>query len=177
MMLGPALRASIRYGIATLAACLPAGRLAAQRPAGDYSAPAGIAALRMDDRGVGASTGTFKGSTHFDFVAVRRSFSSRTRGATEVMERRSAQKPSRQLLQSLVIRMLGFGQHRFHERPQPWLAPIIPGRPLGELRFVHPRRFQQHACSRALEPRIIPIGKIVVAARHLAFGIVSQKCL
>ena len=139
MMLVPALLASIRYGTMTLAACLLAGPLAAQHPAGDYSAPAGapytaqnvtvrtpmghtlagtltlpasasrthpvaaivtitgtgpqdrdeylgfgdyrpfrqiadslgrrgIAVLRMDDRGVGASTGTFKGSTHFDFV-------------------------------------------------------------------------------------------------------------
>ncbi|HEY5061022.1 MAG TPA: hypothetical protein VII52_05770, partial [Gemmatimonadaceae bacterium] len=41
MMLVPALLASIRYGTMTLAACLLAGPLAAQHPAGDYSAPAG----------------------------------------------------------------------------------------------------------------------------------------
>ena len=61
-------------------------------------------------------------------------------------------------------------------RLQARLAPVVPRRPLGQLCLVHARGLEQGARRGAVEPRIVPRRKIVVATRHLAFGVVSEKC-
>ena len=89
----------------------------------------------------------------------------------------SFEKPPRDLLESLVLRSFSLYENLLNVRLQSGLTPIAPRGALGELRFVYSRCLQQGTRRGLVEPRILPVGKIVVAPRHLAFGIVSEKGL
>src|SRR5712664_3055642 len=88
----------------------------------------------------------------------------------------STQEPPRELFEAIVPRLLGFDEHHLHVRAQSRLSPVVSGRAFGELRLVHARRLEQGARSDPIELRIISWGQVVIAAGHLAFRVVSQKC-
>src|SRR4051794_23765502 len=89
----------------------------------------------------------------------------------------SAEESTRQLLESIVLRALGLDEDFLHVWSKTWLAPVASRRSLGELRLVDAGRLEKRSSGGALEARIVPFGKIVVSARHLAFSVVPQKCL
>ena len=68
----------------------------------------------------------------------------------------------------LTAGALSFGQDLPDVRVEAGLAPIQTGGPLRELRFVDARRLEQGPSGCPFEPGIIPLGKVVVAPRHLA---------
>jgi hypothetical protein len=94
-----------------------------------------------------------------------------------VIERASAQESSRDLLEPFVFRLLGLNENLLNVRLESGLAPVTSSCALGELRFVHARRFQQGTRRRQVEPGIAGLREIVVPPRHLAFGVVPQKGL
>ena len=73
--------------------------------------------------------------------------------------------------------LFSFYENLLNVRLESRLAPIAARRALGELRLVYSRCLQQGTRRGQVEPRIFPVGKIVVPPRHLAFGIVSEKGL
>ena len=75
-----------------------------------------------------------------------------------------------------IVVALGFHEDLLDVLTEAWLAPVVPSRALGQLRFVHASGFEQGAGGGLIELWVIPGRKIVVAARHLAFGVVSQEC-
>jgi len=87
------------------------------------------------------------------------------------------EKPPRDLLEALVLRLFSLYENLLNMRLESRLPPVAPRSALGELRFVYSRCLQQGTRRGLVEPRILPVGKIVVPPRHLAFGIVSEKGL
>ena len=88
----------------------------------------------------------------------------------------SAQEPTRHLLEPLILVSLGLDEDSLDVRPKPRLTPIVARGALGQLCFVDAGRFDQRTSGRLVEARIVSRWKIVMAARHLAFRVVSKEC-
>jgi hypothetical protein len=91
--------------------------------------------------------------------------------------RASAQEAASELFEPFVAGPFGLGEQLGDVSLEPRLAPVVARRAFRELGLVHTRRFEQRTSRRAVEGRIISFGKVIEAARHLAFRVVSQECL
>ena len=81
-----------------------------------------------------------------------------------------------ELLQTIVLSGFGLCQNLLDVCMQARLAPIEPGRSLGQLGFVNAGGFEQRARGSTVESGIVRVWQVVIAAGHLAFRIISQEC-